>query len=355
MTVLGIAIGVATLFALLSLSSGIAMALDREIGGMGAHILLLPEGCPYALTIALMQGADTVEYIPGPNLESFRAVQNVALAVPVVVGRAKVNGQLAAVYGTSDAIFGVKQWGVSTFTGAIVGSDVANKQNLSVGQRITLDLYAEESLEVAKILPATGGRDDTFVFVPLAVGQSVIGVGDQLSAVLVQVNDITKVTETRYTLGRMSDVQAVPPSEVFDTLIGLFESVKQTLILITAIAIVAGILTTMNTMSMAVFERKKDIGLLRAVGSTQWNIFSLFVWESVLVSLVAGVLGVGLGYGASQFLPRTSGFGLEAAPHFSILFVGICLLVAIAVGTLSALYPAMIAARTQPIRTLREL
>ena len=90
MTVLGIAIGVATLFALLSLSAGIEKALDREISGMGAHILLLPEGCPYELTLSLMQGSDAFEHIPANVLPEIQAVDNVDLAVPVAVGKAKV-------------------------------------------------------------------------------------------------------------------------------------------------------------------------------------------------------------------------------------------------------------------------
>jgi len=355
MTVVGIAIGVATLFALLSLSAGIEGALDREIGGLGASIILLPEGCPYELTIALMQGADTIEHIPEESLPRIREVENVRSAVPVVVGRVKVNGQLTSVYGTTEDVLQIKGWGITEFTGAVVGSDVAEKLNLSRGQRISLDLYAQESLEVTRVLGATGGRDDTFVFVPLAVAQKILGLGNRLSAVLVQEASIDETTQTRYALGRMADIQAVPPSEVFDSLMGLYGSVKQTLILITGIAIVAGILTTMNTMTMAVHERKKDIGILRAVGSTQRDVFGLFVWESLLISLAGGALGIAMGYVASQFLPRTSGFGLEATPHFSLAYVGICVLVAVAVGTVSAIYPAMVAARTQPIKTLREL
>jgi len=355
MTVGGIAIGVATLFALLALSSGIEGALEREIGGLGAHILLLPEGCPYTLTLALMQGADTVEYVPEDVVPRVRETENVRVGVPVVVGKVKANGTLVPVYGTTEDIFQLKAWGRSPFSGALVGSNVATNLKLEVGDRLTLDLYSEEPVEVTRILPTTGGRDDTFVFVPLATAQKVLGLEGKLSGILVQTVNVSRLSQTRTTLGKMAEVQAVPPSEVFDALIGLFGSVKQTLILITGIAIAVGVLTTMNTMTMAVYERKRDIGLLRALGSTRRDIFGLFVSESLLVSLAGGVLGLAGGYVASYLLPRTSGFGIDASPHFSLAYVGICLLVAVAVGTLSAIYPAMMAARMQPIRTLREL
>jgi len=355
MTIGGIAIGVATLFALLALSAGIERALDREISSIGANILLLPEGCPYELTLALMQGTSAFEHIPPGALPDVQAVANVELAVPVAVGKAKVNGQLTSIYGTTDEILGVRQWGIGSFEGAVVGSDVAEKLGLELGDVLAISLYTSAELEVTQILVPTHGRDDTFVFVPLATAQSVLGIGEELSAILVRTRRASDTTETQYALGRMSDIQAVPPSDIFQRLMELFSSIKQTLILITGIAIVAGILTTMNTMTMAVHERKKEIGILRALGSTKRKVFNLFVRESVLLSLAGGAVGLGLGFLATLFLPSNSGFGLEATPQFSIVYVLVCLAVAMVVGVASSLYPAMAAASTEPIRTLREL
>ncbi len=355
MTVAGIAIGVATLFALLASSAGIRRGLEREIGGLGAHILLLPVGCPYTLTLALMQGADTLNYIPQDRLADIRAVANVALAVPVVVGRVRVNDGMAPLYGTTDDILHLKRWGTPSLAGAVVGSDVASRLSLAPGSRITLSLYTDAEIEVVRVLPRTGGRDDTFVFVPLGVAQRVLGLADEVSAVLVQTEKVERVAQTRQALGRLANLQAVPPSEVFDMLVALFGSVASTLMLITGVAIVVGVLTTMNTMTMAVYERKAEIGLLRAVGATRGSVFRLFLVESLAVSVVAGVLGVGAGYVVTQLLPRTTGFGLAAAPHVSPSYAGISLLVAAGVGTVAAVYPALLAARMEPIQALRSL
>jgi len=355
MTVGGIAIGVATLFALLSLSAGIERALDREISGMGANILLLPEGCPYELTLALMQGSDAFEHIPTALLPDIRAVENVDVSVPVVVGKARVNGQLTSIYGTTQVLLELRQWGIDRIEGAVIGSDVAEKLGVGEGDTLTIRLYAEVQLPITRVLPPTRGRDDTFVFLALDTAQQILGLDEKLSAVLIRTSSVGATTQAQYTLGRMSDIQAVPPSDVFARLMELFASIKQTLILITGIAIVAGVLTTMNTMTMAVYERKKEIGILRALGSTRRNVFRLFVHESLLLSLLGGLVGLAAGFVATQFLPRTSGFGLEATPQFSFLYVVICLTVAVIVGVTSSLYPAMAAARTQPIKTLREL
>jgi putative ABC transport system permease protein len=108
-------------------------------------------------------------------------------------------------------------------------------------------------------------------------------------------------------------------------------------------------------MIMSVQERRRDIGLLRAVGATRREVFGLFVYESVVVSAAGGVVGLAVGYIATLLLPRASGLGLEALPQYSLAFIGICLVVAVAVGTVAAVYPAMLATRIQPIRALREL
>lgn len=355
LTVGGIAVGVATLFALLSFSAGIATALDRELAGLGAHIIVLPIGCPYSLTLSLMQGADTMEYIRGDSLADFRAVDNVEIAAPAVVGRAKVNGALTPVYGTDIQTAALKGWDLETFDGAVVGSKAASDLGLAVGDTITVSLYAPITIPVAKILPVTGGRDDTFVFLPLADAQAVLALDGKISAVLVRTVDVSRVSETRSTLGHMTGVQAIPPNEVFDTLVGILATVRQTMILIAGIAIAVGVFTTMNTMIMSVQERRRDIGLLRAVGATRREVFTLFLYESMTVSAIGGLVGLAVGYVATLLLPRASGLGLEALPQYSVSFIGICLGVAIAVGTVAALYPAMLAARVQPIRALREL
>jgi putative ABC transport system permease protein len=355
LTVGGIAVGVATLFALLSFSAGIASALDRELAGLGAHIIVLPIGCPYSLTLSLMQGADTMEYIRGESLAEFRAVDNVEIAAPAVVGRAKVNGTLTPVYGTDIQIAALKGWDLETFDGAVVGSKAASDLGLAAGDTITVSLYAPITIVVAKILPVTGGRDDTFVFLPLADAQAVLALEGKISAVLVRTADVSRVSETRSTLGHMAGVQAIPPNEVFDTLVGILATVRQTMILIAGIAIAVGVFTTMNTMIMSVQERRRDIGLLRAVGATRREVFTLFLYESMTVSAIGGLVGLAVGYVATLLLPRASGLGLEALPQYSLSFIGICLGVAIAVGTVAALYPAMLAARVQPIRALREL
>jgi putative ABC transport system permease protein len=210
-------------------------------------------------------------------------------------------------------------------------------------------------LEITKILGETGRRDDTFIFLPLDFAQELFGLEGNLSAILVKTEDLGRAVETRRALGQIGDIQAVPPSEIFDVLIGLFASIKANLLVITGIAIMAGILTTVNTMTMAAYERRKDIGLLRAIGATKKYVFKLFMLESFFVSVIAGILGVLAGYVFMKLFPMAGILGIGYSPYFSLQYVLICLITACGVGSISGIYPAMSAAKITPIKALREL
>ena len=147
----------------------------------------------------------------------------------------------------------------------------------------------------------TGGRDDTFIFVPLDFSQKLFELEGNLSAILVKTEDVGKAAETRYALGRLGDIQAVPPSEVFDILMGLFASIKANLL------------------------------------------------------MIAGIFGVLTGYVFMNLFPMAGILSIEYSPYFSPQYVLICLVTACGVGSISGIYPAMSAAKTTPINALREL
>ncbi len=353
-TVVGVAVGVGTLFALLSVGAGIEGALSKAMDAMGAHILVLPIGCPYALSLALTRGVDTLEYLDENLLAQVVSQPNVRVANPVVVGKVLVNGEQFTVYGTTEDYLKARGWTSSSLEGAVVGVEAARRLGVGVGDLLALEFYSQETLRVVGILARTGGQQDLFVFVPLKVAQRLLGLEGKLSAILVQVKDVREVAVTRQALGRLPFSQAVPPSEVFDMLVGLFGTVQSNLILITGIAIAVATLVTFNTMVMAVYERRREIGILRAIGTTRAQVFSLFVREAAVLSLLAGVVGIGGGYLAMLLLPQTTGFGLEARPVFSPAYVGISLGVALTVGLAAGAYPAFRAARIEPITVLRE-
>ncbi|MCZ0952915.1 MAG: ABC transporter permease, partial [Rhodospirillaceae bacterium] len=116
-----------------------------------------------------------------------------------------------------------------------------------------------------------------------------------------------------------------------------------------SISLIVGGVGVMNVMLVSVSERRKEIGIRRALGAQRRTIQSQFLIESVILSLLGGVFGVGLGVGASYAICRFTGWTFLVSPAAMVLGVG----VASGVGIFFGLYPAYQAARLDPIAALR--
>jgi putative ABC transport system permease protein len=130
------------------------------------------------------------------------------------------------------------------------------------------------------------------------------------------------------------------------------------LFVVMLVALLIGGLSTMNTMMMTVFERTREIGLMKAIGGSRRHIFGLFLFEGVTICLAGGGIGVAVGSAATlmgdfvlkQFVSvmptRSVGQLSWQAAAASILFP-------LAIGVLSSLYPALKAAGQDPMVALR--
>jgi putative ABC transport system permease protein len=122
---------------------------------------------------------------------------------------------------------------------------------------------------------------------------------------------------------------------------------------VSVLAIGLGAIAVMNTMIMAVFERTREFGILRAVGWRGSRIMRLVLSEAVLLCLVAAVLGTALGVLATQGVMRIEAVQGFLEPVYSIdLFVR-AIAIAVGVALVGAVYPAYRAVRLSPMEALR--
>jgi putative ABC transport system permease protein len=121
------------------------------------------------------------------------------------------------------------------------------------------------------------------------------------------------------------------------------------LLSIAGVSLVVGGIGIMNIMLVSVAERTREIGIRKAVGAKPRDIQLQFLLEAVALSLVGGVLGVGLGIAASQLIGRAAGWTIIVTPSSIILAFGF----AAAVGIFFGYYPARKAARLEPVEALR--
>lgn len=137
--------------------------------------------------------------------------------------------------------------------------------------------------------------------------------------------------------------------QTMETVNGVLGSITAILALIAGIALVVGGIGIMNIMLVTVTERTREIGIKKAIGAKTNTILLQFLTEAVIISVIGGIVGVGLGYGIGK---TVSGF-LNMPPLISTAEVLMGTLVAVAVGIIFGVYPANKAAKLDPIEALR--
>ena len=127
------------------------------------------------------------------------------------------------------------------------------------------------------------------------------------------------------------------------------------IILIAFISIIVSAVNTINTMITSVLERYKEIGILKSIGARNSEIFGIFLFESAFLGLLAGVLGVLLGWGITSLanvILENLGWGFLSPSTNILIFIG-CILFAVFTGAISGVVPAIRAARTNTVDALR--
>jgi putative ABC transport system permease protein len=120
-----------------------------------------------------------------------------------------------------------------------------------------------------------------------------------------------------------------------------------------SIALLIGILGIANTMAMSVFERTREIGVLRALGWKSGGVMMLIQAESVVLGLVGGMFGLGVGYGALRLLSRLPETASIVSSSISALDLAEALGIAVLSGLIAGAYPAWRGAHLSPVEALR--
>ncbi|MEP6976409.1 MAG: ABC transporter permease, partial [Spartobacteria bacterium] len=119
------------------------------------------------------------------------------------------------------------------------------------------------------------------------------------------------------------------------------------------LAVLVGVLGVMNTMLMTVFERTHEICVLLAVGWTRGRIIRMVLYESALLGFFGGIIGVTLGAVGVRLLGETPALRGLLQPDLGLPLLGLSVLIAVAVGVLSGLYPAWRSSRLAPSQALQ--
>ena len=358
LTLLGVLVATASMVLFLSFGEGLRRALFQELSRVGPAIQVVPEGAE-----SLVFGG-----LPEIPPETLRALERAgkALGVRAVVPtlfltRGGFDPSTSFLFqglpeGTPpDLLYpGLRAKEgrlIPSGKGAVVGAKVAERSHLTLGS--LLRLSPRLGLKVEGVLEATGGLADNLIFVPLGVLQEALGT-ENVTAVLVALSPGQKAEAVARALEEaVPGVKAQTTSEVMrfaERALRIGDLVRFG---ISLVALVVGGLLVANTVTMSVYERVREFGVMRALGARRGFIFRLVLLEALLLALLGGALGLGIGglgaFAINLYTLDQVGLALSAVtPRLALFALG----VALSLGLLAGLLPAYHASRIPVVEAL---
>ena len=362
-TLLGITVGIGSLVTLLSLGTGLEKEVRKQADVLGAHLVVTPKGwCAYE-QISVLTGETLPEAIPDADVKKIASIKGLQ-ALPFLAQQTAIKNQPVPVVGILPrAIKEYKKWEIEKGEyrldekGVVVGHGIAEQFKLFVNDVVSI---RRKDFRIRGILAEVGNRDDLAVYLDLPVAQALYGVGDKVSFVSVKVDDISQIDKYILEIQETANVAVVSDKHLLKSVLGIVGAVGNSLQLIAAVAILAACFGIVNSMMTAIYERKREIGILQAIGAKRRMIFSLFLAESGFYGLAGGLLRVVAGFfssfAAAPFISQnefTAFLGSEQTGRlFDPLITVEALAFSLAVSVLSGIYPAWKASRLSPVEAI---
>ena len=386
LTIVGIAIGVAEVIAMVGLINGATDQITDQIRRFGSHMIVIRPGS--IIYGGALLGRGSQPSLSEDDAWALKAAPGVREVAPMVRSAAQVvNGNAnwaTSIQGVTPEYLVLRDWAVvkgSSFTHA----DVEDTARVAIlGQTVVDQLFGaadpvgrvirirDVPFTVAGSLEPKGqtswGEDlDDTILVPLSTAKKRLGVEvakgrpRSVNAILVRAHDSTDVTTLEEQITRFlrerhrlradqhDDFWLQNFVEVFHTLHEATNVLTLLLVAIGVIALLVGGIGIMNIMLVSVTERTREIGVRLAVGARRRDILVQFLVEALTLALLGGVLGVGVGLMTAQAVGRVIDWRTSVSPTVVLLALGF----SSAVGLFFGFYPARRASRLRPIDALR--
>lgn len=384
LTSLGIIIGVEAVIVMLAIGNGAQTSIQNEMKTMGSNLIIVRSG---VATSSGARGGHGSQ--PTMKAGDGEAIQNkiakIKLAAPILDETAQVvygNANWSTgITGTDNRNFEIKDWNLA-YGRLFSEIDIKNAAKVAIlGQTVVNELFGDVDplgkiirikgipFQVIGVLEARGesgmGQDqDDSVYIPITTAQKkVMGISfpDQVKFIMLQAVDadstytsqeeIKQLLRQRHNLGSNKDDDFVIMN--LTQMMEMMENSTKimTILLgsIASISLLVGGIGIMNIMLVSVTERTREIGIRMAIGAKSWDIRWQFLMEALVLSLIGGLVGIGLGLTGVILVNYFSSLQAEIAPIYIVIpfaFSGM-------VGLFFGFYPAYKASLLNPINALR--
>ena len=235
----------------------------------------------------------------------------------------------------------------------IMGKTEAQSLNKTVGETVNL---LGQNFTITGIFETGNFMTDNGILMPLSTLQNLTSNDGKVSNILVKVTDNANVTTVSNSItsaypNELSTTSATSSADRINQGLGFIDTASWA---ISLLAIFIGAVGVINTMVMTVYERTREIGVLKAVGWKDSRILGMILGESIVLTLLAFVVGTVIAVvGVEVLLTLIPSVGNAITPSFSIYIFLRAFGIALIVGVIGGLYPAYRASRLSPTEALR--
>jgi putative ABC transport system permease protein len=223
--------------------------------------------------------------------------------------------------------------------------------------------------KVVGVFNDPGKGDNDRIYIPLLTAQRIYNGKDNVNVIWASTGTVSTeysnqmVSNIRNSLAKkyhfnpadMNAVGVFNNNVEYKRIMGMLDGIKIFVFIIGVFTLIAGVVGVSNIMMIVVKERTKEIGVRKALGASPWSIVSLIIQESIFITAIAGYVGLILGIGIVELIKF---FGLEGDffknPDVDLSIAITAVVLIVVAGALAGLFPAIKAAKVEPIEALRE-
>ncbi len=366
LTILGVVIGVVAIVVLVAIAQGANAQVTSSIENLGTNLL----------TVNI--NSRRTNPITSAGLEELSQSESIAAVAPILTtsGTAKagiVTYDEGSIQGTVPGYEEIR--GLSLASGrfltqpdidnrsmvAVLGSEAAEEMfgtTDAVGETFTMNGYTFSVVGVLEEKGSTSsGSSDNQIIIPFSLAERLFN-QKGISTFYVSASSASQVTAAEYAVtdyldglfdGDSDQYSVYNQTDMLSTLSETTETLTLMLGGIAAISLLVGGIGIMNIMLVSVSERTREIGIRKAIGASRGNILSQFLIESLAVSFLGGLLGLGIALIAVAVLGPALEMEMVVSIPVALLAIGFSVLI----GVIFGLYPANKASKLRPIDALR--
>ncbi len=365
--VLGLVIAVSTAVTLLTLSKAMNADLASKLDEFGANIIITPKSDNLELSyggLTLSGVAFDVKPLTDKDAQSVRTIknsQNISIVAPKLLNVASINKRKILIVGVNfDQEVRLKKWWSivgnrpNASEEALIGADVKNTLQLGLNQAINVN---GSTFKVSGILEPTGSQDDGIVFIPLQQAQKLFRKPNQLSVIEVAAlcYDCPIEEIVRQTAEKLPNAKVMAIKQTIESKMHAMHRFEDFSFGISAVVLIVGTLVVFTNMTASVNERRREIGVFRAIGFRQSSIMKIILTEAVITSSLAGLLGFFTGDATARVVLPLLGMESATALRFDLIVLLFAWLLAVFVGVTASIYPAYKAAQLDPTLALKAI